>query len=414
MSLAKHIVLITSGQPSLNPRLVKEADTLSEFGFDVTVIYQYWNDWATTLDDKLLADKKWKAIRIGGDPLKQKIAYWKTRLRQKIANTILAKLGLHKILGEYAIGRCTPELIKNTCRISADLYIAHNLAALPAAVIAAKKNKSKCGFDAEDLHRYEMSNDETDTYVKLKKIIEEKYFYKVDYLTTSSPQIVNQYKKLFPKLLFNTILNVSPKQNKLKTKLLNNGTLKLIWFSQNIGLSRGLQDVFHALKSLQEFKIEFHILGYLASNVKHDLDQLFSTLNFSNPQKIFFHEPIDPISLQEFINQFDIGLATEPAFSINNDSALSNKIFTYIQSGLAIIASNTIAQKQLLEEYPNMGMIYEKNNPKSLAHALKMYLNDDELLNKHQLQAYKYAHETLNWEIESTKFLSIIEKALQY
>jgi len=407
------VVLITSSQPSLNPRIVKEADGLIEAGYEVTLIYQYWNDWATALDAKLLPTKKWKAIKVGGSPHSNYLSYWKSRVLTKAATILLKKLGLKYGLPELCIGRSTISLSKQACKIPADLYIAHNLAALPAAVSAAKKNSAKAGFDAEDLHRYEMSNNEADSHFKLKKFIEEKYFDKVDYLTTSSPQIVNQYKKLFPNLLFNNILNVFPKQVNLGPKTINNEAIKMIWFSQNVGLSRGLQDVIIALRNLQKFEIEFHILGHLPSPVKYDFDRLVLTLNFPYPPKIFFHEPTDAISLQKFINEFDIGLATEPAFSINNDSALSNKIFTYIQSGLAVVASDTTAQKQLLLEYPDMGMIYEKNNPGSLAQIIKMYALDRDLLLKHQNQAYQYAVETLNWEVEQEKFLSIIESTLE-
>lgn len=407
------VVLITSGQPSLNPRIVKEADALIEAGYEVTLIYQYWNDWATVLDEKLFPTKEWKAIRVGGSPFINYLSYWKSRVIKKIGTILLKKLGLKYGLAELSIGRCTLGLLKEASKTPADLYIAHNLAALPAAVHAAKKNKAKCGFDAEDLHRYEMSNDETDSHVKLKKFIEEKYFHKVDYLTTSSPQIVNQYNKLFPKLLFNNILNVFGKQVNSKPKTLNNDVIKMVWFSQNVGLLRGLQDVIIALKSLLEFEIEFHILGHLTPHIKYDFDKLVLILNFPYPPKIFFHEPIDAVSLQKFISQFDIGLATEPAFSINNDSALSNKIFTYIQSGLAVIASDTTAQKQLLEDYPNMGIVYKKNDPESLAYALKTYLEDKYLLLAHQKQAVKYADEILNWEVEKEKFLSIVKCTLE-
>ena len=61
-NIQKKVVLITSGQPSLNPRLVKEADILANSGFDVTVLYAYWNNWGTTYDNDLLSNKKWNAI----------------------------------------------------------------------------------------------------------------------------------------------------------------------------------------------------------------------------------------------------------------------------------------------------------------------------------------------------------------
>jgi glycosyltransferase involved in cell wall biosynthesis len=407
------IVLITSGQPTLNPRLVKEADALTDAGYNVTVIYQYWNAWATLLDDDLLSKKKWKVIRIGGDPIRGKFNYWKTRLRQKVANIILAKFSFYKALAEFAIGRCTEELKRCACDIPADLYIAHNLAALPAAVKAAKKNQAKAGFDAEDLHRYEMSDEENNYGVKLKKFIEEKYFPKVDYLTTSSLEINNQYSKLFPHLKFTTILNVFSKNLNYSSKSNINSPLKLVWFSQHIGLSRGLQEVFAALKNLEKHKIELHLLGFLSSQSKQEFDDLVFNLKFDQQPKIFFYPPIGPAYIQDYISKFDIGLALEPGFSINNDLALSNKIFTYIQSGLAIIASNTTAQKQFLADFPNMGLVYEKNNTESLTNAIQSYAENRHLLVAHQQKAYNYANETLNWEVEKEKFLSTVEQTLK-
>ncbi|RYY08097.1 MAG: hypothetical protein EOP43_01165, partial [Sphingobacteriaceae bacterium] len=132
--MSNKIVLITSGQPSLNPRLVKEADTLVSAGFDVTVIYQYWNSWGTKLDEQLLPAKKWKAIRVGGSPQYKKLIYWRSRLQHKVAKVLVKRFGFKFYLAEKAIGRCTFLLLKKALQHPADLYIAHNLAALPVAV----------------------------------------------------------------------------------------------------------------------------------------------------------------------------------------------------------------------------------------------------------------------------------------
>jgi len=48
--------------------LVKEADALTNAGYQVTVLYAYWNDWGTLYDEELLAGKNWKAIRASGAP----------------------------------------------------------------------------------------------------------------------------------------------------------------------------------------------------------------------------------------------------------------------------------------------------------------------------------------------------------
>lgn len=413
MGLISKIILITSGQPSLNPRLVKEADSLIEAGYQVEVIYQYWNSWATILDEKLLSQKKWKATRIGGDPINEKITYWHTRIGLKVGRKLIKLFGFGGGLAELAIGRCTYQLIEKAKNTVGDIYIAHNLAALPAAVLAAKYNHAKSGFDAEDLHRYEMSSDDLNNDVRLKKYLEERYFPSVNYLTTSSPEITKKYEALFPFLKFKTLLNVFSSINvELAFKNNNQESLKLFWFSQNVGLFRGIQDVIGALKILEQEKIEFHILGFLSHDIKTELDQIINNLKFINAPKIIFHPPIDSTELINFASNFDVGLATELGFSINNDLALSNKIFTYAQAGLAIIASDTTAQKQFMITFPNMGTVYEKKNSTSLALIIKKYIEHKELLAKHQTQSAQIAKQELNWDVEKEKFLSIIHSTL--
>ena len=89
----KKIVLITSGQPSTNPRLVKEADSLVEEGYDVLVIYQYWNAWATKADKELLKEKKWKYLEAGGNP-ERKFIFLVTKILHKVFRVLYEVLGI--------------------------------------------------------------------------------------------------------------------------------------------------------------------------------------------------------------------------------------------------------------------------------------------------------------------------------
>jgi hypothetical protein len=62
----KKIVLITTTQTSVNPRLVKEADAFCNAGYDVTVLYNLVADWAQVLDKNILEKAKWKYTQVGG------------------------------------------------------------------------------------------------------------------------------------------------------------------------------------------------------------------------------------------------------------------------------------------------------------------------------------------------------------
>ncbi|MCZ4221794.1 glycosyltransferase family protein [Pedobacter rhodius] len=405
------IVLITSGQPSLNPRLVKEADTLVAAGYRVKVIYQYWNNWGTELDRELLKTKKWSFQLIGGSPDKQRLLYNFTRLQWKIGKLLVEKFGF-KSWRELAIGRCTKQVIRAAENNIANLYIAHNLAALPAAALAAKKNNSKCGFDAEDFHRNEVTDNIFDYDFKLKKNIEDKYIKQLDYLSTASPLISLAYSEIYPEQEPVTILNAFPKQLITRQGSVDDCKLKLFWFSQTIGIGRGLEELIEALAFIKDYIIELHLLGNYDDQTKKSFEKISSAYSF-NPDLIHYYHPIAPQKIFAFASQFDLGIASEISSPKNRDICLTNKIFTYIQSGLAVIASDTTAQKKLFEEYPDMGIVYKKNNPESLAAAIKIYIENRELLRKHQNRAYKYATETLNWEVEQEKFLSIVKYTLE-
>ncbi|MEO5910958.1 MAG: hypothetical protein ABIP95_08720 [Pelobium sp.] len=409
----KKIVLITSGQPSTNPRLVKEADALALEDYQVTVIYQYWDSWATEADEVLLKTKNWSSICVGGNPTYSKTIYLLTRLTHKIFRTLCSLFGNSYHLTELATCRTTYLLYRQAKKIKADLYIGHNLGALAPAVWAAKKNKAKCGFDAEDFHRNERINDINDPDFKTKAYLENKYFPSLNYITTASPLINLEYQTIFPKLFLREINNVFGRYIEKPSKhYQKENPLKLFWFSQKIGPDRGIPDVFKALKVLEEEDIEFHLLGKPRPRICDEFNQLIKELNFKIPPKIFYHQPIDAISLMHYCSLFDIGLCLEPGFSRNNEIALSNKLFTYLNTGLAIICTDTPAQKAFIKENPLIGNFYSIGNHHELASMIKDYIHHPANLNKSKDASYQLAQQTYNWEVESKKFLSIIKQVI--
>jgi hypothetical protein len=400
------VAIISSGQPSLNPRLVKEADALTNAGYEVVVLYTYWNEWGTRHDEPLLSEKKWKAIRLGGGP-DQPIAWFFSRLIHKTAVLMLQKTGNYRAFADIAIARGSYFLIKGAKKHRADLYIAHNLGALPAVVKTARFYKKPCGFDAEDFHRQEVNDDVNSYNFKIASAVEDKYLPAVNYLTASSPLIAEKYALLFKRTV-TCVLNVFPKTPLLSVIQNKDKPLKLFWFSQTIGPKRGLETIIDSL-GLTAIPIELHLLGRPAEGFKQHLLQLAQNAGIENKNMIFY-EPIPAGHLPAMTAQFDIGLASETGFCLNNNIALSNKLFTYIQNGLAVAASNTPAQSAFMQQYPQTGKTY--CNAKELSIILTTYHQNRELLFQTKKDAYKIGQTVLNWEIESRKFLNIINNVL--
>jgi glycosyltransferase involved in cell wall biosynthesis len=404
------ICLITPGHLATNPRLVKEVSTLIEMGHQVHLVFTQYIDKLKAEDHKIIekyAGLTYNVLDWCGTNNLSYLLKIRSGLLQKLSKKLL-KVQSKTVLKNLAINRHFFWQLKKAVASKADLYIAHNLGALPVALYAAKKNNAKCGFDAEDFHRFELSDDKLNEDVQLKISIEEKYLPLTSYLTAASPLIAEAYQQLFNRQV-TSILNVFPHAD-IPIKAPSAQNLRLCWFSQTIGPNRGLETMIAAIGKLGSKSVELNLLGECSEEYKLELIKLANLADLGSDQLIF-HATISPDDLIKFAAQFDIGLASEPGFSTNNNIALSNKIFTYLQARLAILASDTMAQASLIGQHPTLGVLYTKNDPQSLALHLSSFL-DTERLFKAKKNSAELA-ETFNWEKESLKFKRIVNQALQ-
>lgn len=393
------IVLATTGQPSTNPRLVKEANTFTEAGYQVKVYYLHWANWATETDKELLKAVKWDYQLIGGSPKEDKNTFFlnklKTKLYQKIASFS------NQFLEQYRC-RAYHNLLSALKKDKANHYIAHNLGALAPIAKAAQYHKTTFSFDAEDFHRgqYLQKNREQEIDI----FLENKYLPQAKFITTASPLITQYYQELYPKLSFTTINNIFPK-SEFSGKISENfdEPLKLVWFSQTIGTQRGLENILEALNAINHFQVEINLFG----NYNIETENSFNAVLTNKKHKLSFHKPLAPEILNFKLSEFDIGIASEITREVNRDICLTNKVFSYIQAGLCLLASDTKAQTKLLTENKEIGFLYRKNNIEEIAKIIN-YLNDNrEVLQQTKSAALKLA-ETLNWDNEKIKFINLI------
>lgn len=424
----KKIVLITTGQPSANPRLVKEADALQAAGFNVTVLYCFVTNWAVQSDNKLLHHVQWKYKLAGGSPGKYHWQYSFTLLRSKLSRILMRFTGTRFLLAERIQARAFDELLKAAKKIKADWYIGHNLGAIAVAVKAAKFHGTKAGFDFEDYHRGELAAEDKQA---LQRVIylENKYVPSLSYFSASSEMITEAVKKdhhrfqqhtaspdhdLKPAGITNpplasgggwaTIRNCFPltQQPVFKKKHEDDTSLHLFWFSQTIGINRGLEAVVNALQILNDPCIHLTLAGRcdekMTNYIKMHGDKIIDNIHFAGI--------IQPEELPSFSARFDVGLSLELKTPLNRDICLTNKIFTYLLAGNAIILSETSMQAAFNNVY-QVGESFACSDEGALKDKITYYQNRANL-NTQKLHNYKLAGTHLNWEKESRKLLAII------
>jgi glycosyltransferase involved in cell wall biosynthesis len=369
---------------------MKEVSLLYNSGYEIKVLCSYYVEWARSFDEEITAKYPGVFIYRGGDPLANPFKYFMTRVRHKIANKLA---GIIKLFGipENAGARAHAELLRQAKKMKSDLYIAHNLGALPAAVLAAAYHGAKVGYDAEDIHSGQ--NYAGESAVAVNRYIEETYFPGLCYFTAAGNQIAAYYQQKYTYLSPIVINNVFPTGIGIKKPTPSNpGTiLNLFWFSQTIGPMRGLEDVITALAETAHYDIRLHLLGNLAPGEYYEYLKKQVLLSEG---RLLLHAPVAPDRIPAWASGFDVGLALEPGFDINNERALSNKIFTYLQAGLALITSDTLAQKEFMGNYPQTGRLYGRGNIAELK------------------ASWELAATELNWEKEGETFIGLIRREL--
>lgn len=393
--------MITPGQPSCNPRIVKVADALSAAGHEVEMLYNYFVDWADSADKKLLPQVSWKARLIGGSPVIHTLLFKVSKIKYKIYRSLYRIFGNRFQLAERSKSRCFDGLLQKAKSIKADWYIAHNLGALPVAVLAAKYHQAKCAFDFEDYHRGENTDPE---FLKRVTYLEEKYVPQLDQITAASPLISSQVKTHFPEFEVTTILNCfSIKHLQFPQQKNVDGPIRLGWFSQTIGAGRGLEALLGALREMPNGHFELHLLGNYTDTIRQQFDSMMG----ANAKALHWYKPVASDEIFDWASKMDVGLALEIPNTINHDICLSNKIFTYLLAGNALLFSNTKGQQQFYEENPGIGLLVRNGRTDDLKDALMHVYNDREALHAMKLNAYECAKIRYHWELEGQKLLEV-------
>lgn len=406
------ICLLTPGQPSTNPRLVKEADAFVEAGHQVHVLCVHTVAWADQADKILLSTRQWTCSYVGGEP--GTALYWWTRLRHGVVRRLPVTWKLASAFRNWARCRVTSELLAAAFQCGADLYVAHYTGALAVAGAVARGRGSLLAFDAEDFESgYYEYRTGPGTIDLLAETVEREYLPECCYVTAASPGIAAAYRAKYGIPTPKSILNVFPLAERPAQFRETNpdGPLRLYWFSQTIGPGRGLEDVIGAITKLRDCDIELYLRGRWSSGYEQLLLQSARNGRL-DLTKIVFCPPSPSGEMVRLSAQYDIGLALERPASPNRDLCLTNKIFSYLLAGNAVAATATRGQKPILDAIGRAGFVYEPGDVDALVRGLRLWYDDRRELQQARREAWSYGTREFNWDLEKKRLLEIVNGVL--
>lgn len=348
-----HILFITTHNLATNPRLVKEISLAVDNHFKVTVICFQFNNWSFPNNIKLLEsfrDVKFVIIPAGRRPL---LPWLRSAFLEKFYRKLCSLFSLSIGMRANAISRRNLLIIKALKKVEKpDWVIGHNPGALYATYYAAKQFGCHSGFDVEDYHPGETNHN---VVQELTRQLMQQLLPSFDYVSFASAPIRKQCviaDGITPLKYSLLIHNAFPQQEFSAVGPIQHGKMKLVWFSQHISFNRGIEHIISIVAAHAD-KMELHLYGHV--------DAIFQEQYFPESEAIVLHGVVTQQQLHHELVAYDIGLALEPGKDLNNELAVSNKMMAYLQSGLFILATDTIGQFSFLKDLSNAGIVIKKD-----------------------------------------------------
>jgi glycosyltransferase involved in cell wall biosynthesis len=403
------ICIVTTRHISYNPRVLKEADALSAAGYPVTVVTVNNQERQSAFDAELMRERTWtlRTVNFRKERAGERKYWLYLSLKQRVF-LFLARFGLKAGIAERAAEKAYDPLKALAAAEDAGLYIAHHAEALGAAYGAARRNKARFGFDAEDFHTGMNETAVESAQDKLVGFLEAKYLPHAVYMTAASKGIGEAYREKYKLRQPGILLNVFPYEELAVIR--NDGPVKFYWYSQVIGPNRGIELLLEAAARIDR-PFEIHLRGSMQSEeYRRRLRELCGGTSLW--ERLFFHEPILAEKLITDANRFDVGLALESDISFNRNICVTNKTFSYLMSRLLIIGTDTIGQKEMFGHFPDAARICRMKDAADLAAAMEYYILHRDRLTEGKEAADKAVRSDYNWEKESKKLLGYINEAL--
>lgn len=397
--MVKRITLVTSGHLSSCPRLIKEAKYFLSLGHKVNVVSIESIDRIYQKDIELSKSLMWevKMINWNGKGLNTLIFKTLSILVYYISNFI----NKHSRFFQ----KNTYWLYREVSKLESDLIIAHQFNSFMA--VSLMKKHFKFVYDVEDAYAFMEKGATIDNFNSKIKSLEEKYIRNIDVILYSSPLYKQLYESIYnintsSEIIYN-VFNVysKPTSDYEFTDRVDLSKIGIYWFSQTIGLDRGIQQFLSILDQLNLTNWEVHLRGAHTSNVKNQI--LKSLQHQYSRENIYFHQPV---SIDELIyknKEYDIGLALEDTSSLNRDYCISNKLFDYMSAGLSIIYSNTKGQTSILGNYNDYFLEYNEKDLDNFKLKLSELLTNKEFLMKSKIKSRELST-IYNIQVEQLKY----------
>jgi hypothetical protein len=285
-----------------------------------------------------------------------------------------------------------------------DAYHANDWDALPIAAEAAARYGVPLVFDAHEYAPLEFGQRRLWRFLYTPAITHtlHKYGRRIAAATTVAQPIADRYRREFGWEM-QTVLN-APEQQSVLSHDLDAERIRLIHHGGAIR-GRRLERMIEVV-GLTSSRYTLHFM--LTPNQPDYLAFLRAFAEQTAPGRVTFHDPVRPEQVVQEIARYDAGFYLLEPDNYNNASALPNKLFDFINAGLAVCIGPSPEMARLVRAH-GCGAVAPSFAPAAVAAMLDALTPAD--FDRMRANSLK-AGETLNAQVEMGKLYALYDRLL--
>jgi glycosyltransferase involved in cell wall biosynthesis len=179
------------------------------------------------------------------------------------------------------------------------------------------------------------------------------------------------------------------------------GQVKILYFG-GIGPNRGIEEMVQAFAELPDFQLD--LMGFGGTDYLQHIKEQIHNWNATNMRIL---PPIDDSLIYNVFPSYTAGIAFYPHTELNNYFCAPNKVYQYLQGGMAVITTDNPGLRERLERY-KIGICLKDITPGSIKRAIKKIVELRYCDNITAEIKRKYS-----WEAIENIFLSIFNESHQ-
>ena len=169
---------------------------------------------------------------------------------------------------------------------------------------------------------------------------------------------------------------------------------------------RGIEQTMEALPDIPN--ASFVLVGPGGAPFKEDLRRLAEQLGIL--ERVHFIDLVPLDAVVPTIAQADVGTSIVQNVGLSHVSTLPNKVFEYLQAGLALVVSDFPEVRRVVEQH-GVGVAVDPSDSKAIAAVIRGLLDDPARLEEFKRNALRAGHD-LTWENEQQVLVALYRRIL--